>query len=204
MSRFQTFTVRNGEIWTRFSATPVFFRASHEHAAAAEKLISSTHTDMELIDKLDNIYQERASAIVFACSCLEAFINGLIQEHFPSLWKGVEQLPVTAKWQLFLWLKGKRNVFVPSRQPYQTLLEVVRSRNSLVHFKSEYHKAALHGNGKMVTHTENHLMPRDLVRDLPDRLRELIKELCQATGITVPVDNPTATSWLAGTGELAV
>lgn len=156
-SRFEMFTARNSEIYTRFFAAPVFFRAARQHALHAEELAVSAHSDWELVAKLDEVYQERASAIILGSACLEAFINSIGFEHFASFWNRVEQLPITAKWQLFLVLNGK----------------------------SDYHKAKWFGK-RIATRAEYHDMPRQLVRDLPARLEQLIKELCQATGIPTP------------------
>jgi hypothetical protein len=185
LSRFEMFTVQNSKICTRFLAAPVFFRAARQHALHAEELAASAHSDRELAVKLDEIYQERAIAIILGSACLEAFINNVGFEHFANFWNRVEQLPITAKWQLFLELKGKGDTFTPDQQPYQFLIQLVNSRNSLVHFKSDYHKVKPFGK-RVATRTEYHDMPRQLVRDLPARLEQLIKELCQATGIPTP------------------
>jgi hypothetical protein len=193
LSRFEQFTVRDGEVCSSFFAAPVFFRAARQHALRAEELIASA-SDRELSAKLDEIYQERATAIILGSACLEAFINSLGYEHFANLWHQVERLPISAKWQLFLVLKGKGNLFKPDKQSYRFLIQLKNSRNSLVHFKGDFHKVKPLGKG-VATHAECYDMPRQLVRDLPARLQQLIKELCQAT------DMPTPT-WLTPHPEL--
>lgn len=185
LSRFETFTVRNREIYSRFFAAPVFFRASRQHASRSEELVMSVHTDPEVAQKLDEIYQERAVAIILGVACLEAFINSLGFEHFANLWHQVERLPIPAKWQLFLVLKGKGDLFTADRQPYQFLKELVDKRNSLVHFKSDYDRVKSFG-GRVASRAEYYHMPRQFVRDLPACLKQLIEEFCQATGIPAP------------------
>ena len=184
LSRFESFTVRDGEIYTKFFAEPVFFRACRQHAIKAEELAASMEGDQGLVEKLDEIYQERANAIILGAACLEAFINGLGFENFPDLWKNVEKLSVEAKWQLYLTLNGKGDLFNRGREPYQSLTQLIKSRNSMMHFKGRYKKVRQITNGA-ITHTEIDL-PRDFVRDLPIRLERLIRELCEATTSPIP------------------
>jgi len=184
LSRFESFTVRDGEIYAKFFAEPVFFRACRQHAIKAEELASSSEGDRKLVGKLDEIYQERANAIILGVACLEAFINGLGFEHFPKLWENVESLPLSAKWQLYLTLKGKDDLFDPGREPYQSLTQLTKSRNSLVHFKRRYKKVR-QITKDVITHTETDL-PRVFVRDLPSRVERLIRELCEATASPIP------------------
>jgi len=184
LSRFETFTVRNREIYTKFFAEPVFFRGCRERAAKAEELTSSVEDDRGVVVKLDQIYQERANAVILAAACLEAFINGLGFEHFPKLWGNVESLSLIAKWQLYLTLKGKGDLFNAGREPYQSLTQLMKSRNSFIHFKRQYTKVCRIGN-KVTTHLESDL-PREFIRGLPTRLERLIRELCENTGLPIP------------------
>jgi hypothetical protein len=188
LSRFETFTVRNGEIYSRLLGAPILFRVCNQHATRAEELLASVHNDWEMVQKSEEIYQERASAIILGVACLEAFINNLGFEHFENVWNRLEQLPIVSKWQLFLVLKGKGDVFAPDRQPYQFLIQLSKSRNRLVHFKGAYSKAMSFCN-RMVTSAEYHDMPSPLIQDLPSRLPQLIRELCRAVDIPTP-------SWL--------
>ncbi|NQE06117.1 hypothetical protein C5S32_09630 [ANME-1 cluster archaeon GoMg1] len=183
LSRFESFTIRNGEIYTKFFAAPVFFRSCRQHAIEAEKLVSSGDKQGSAA-KLDDIYQERANAIILGAACLEAFINDLGFEHFPKLWKNVESLSLTAKWQLYLVLKGKDDLFGPSREPYQSLVQLKKSRDKMMHFKGDYKKVRKMTNG-VITHTELDL-PRGFVCALPNRLEQLIRELCEATALPIP------------------
>jgi len=194
ISRFETFTVRDSEFYTKFFAEPVFFRGCRQHAAKAEELATSVKDNKELVAKLDEIYQERASAIILGAACAEAFINGLGFEQFPDLWKNIEKISLNAKWQLYLELKGKGDVFDPSREPYQSLAQLARSRNSLVHFKRLYQKVHRISN-REVTHLEL-VLPRNFVRYLPSRLEQLIRELCEVTNLQIPPWLTPKTGWM--------
>jgi len=194
LSRFEMFTVRNGEIYTKFFAEPVFFRDCRQYTIKAEELAQSVEDSRELIPKLDEIYQERASAIILGTACLEAFINGLGFEHFPELWRNVERLSLIAKWQLYLTLKDKGNSFDLGREPYQSLAKLTKSRNSLMHFKRRYKKVQ-QVNNRVTTDLES-ILPRKFVRDLPDRLKQLIRELCEATALPIPPWLKPKTGWM--------
>lgn len=198
LSRFESCTVRNKEIYSKFFAAPVFFRASREHALRAQQIVRSAKDDMELVSKLDELYMERATAIILGVACLEAFINAAGYEYFASLWSEIEQLSVVAKWRLFLTLKGKESFFKPSQQPYQFFIELKNSRNYLVHYKTEYEKVRPF-RGKLATRAEYYGMREQLVHDLPIRLPELIRELCQAADIPVPtwLEPHPGLGWLA-------
>jgi hypothetical protein len=194
LSRFEMFTVRDSEIYTKFFAEPVFFRGCRQHAIKAEELTASVREDTEIVDKLDEIYQERASSIILGAGCIEAFINGLGFENFPSLWESIEKFSLESKWQLYLELKGKGNVFDLSREPYQSLTQLKKSRDSLMHFKCRYKR--MHRNkNKVITYIESDLA-REFVRDLPNRIEQLIQELCQATALPIPPWLTPKTGWL--------
>lgn len=195
LSRFETFNVQNGEIYTKFFAAPIFYRASRLHATRAEQLANAAHSDGELVAKLDEIYEERATAIILGSACLEAFINSLGFEHFADVWSQIEQLPLKAKWQLFLVLKGKGNIFKSDLQPYQFLIELGKTRNCLVHYKTDYQRLKSFGN-KFVTHAEYYDVPRKLSQDLLVRLPQLIEELCEATSISKPQWLKPQPGWL--------
>lgn len=145
----------------------------------------SVYSDPELAQKLDEIYQERAVAIILGAACLEAFINSLGFEQFANLWHQVERLPIPAKWQLFLVLKGKSHLFTPDQRSYQFLKELVNKRNSLVHFKSGYDRIKPFGS-TVASRVEYYHMPRQFVRDLPARLKQSIEELCRSTDLPIP------------------
>lgn len=183
LSRFESFTVRDGEIYTKFFAAPVFFRSCCQHVNEAEKLVSSSD-EQGRIAELDVIYQERVTAILLCAACLEAFINDLGFRHFPQLWKNIERMSLTAKWQLFLVLKGKDDLFDPSREPYQWLERLRKCRNIMMHYKGNYKRIRQIRN-TVVTHTESELS-RKFICDMPKRLEQLIRELCESTALSIP------------------
>jgi len=186
LSRFETFTIKNGNFFTKFYAEPVFYRGCRLHAKKAEDLYSSVKNELELVSKLDEIYQERAVAIILGTACVEAFINGVGFENFPDIWPNIEKLSIVAKWQLFLKLHGKGSIFDIGKEPYQTLNNVVKSRNELVHFKRKYEKVKVMKKNEASTVLLEQILNKDLVHNLPLKIEELIREVSKETSLTIP------------------
>jgi len=194
LSRFEKFTIINNKIHTKFLAETIFFRSCVQHSRKAEELVANFKTDRETIDKLDEIYQERATSIILATACLEAFLNGLGFEHLPKLWKKIEKLSLETKWQLFSILKSNKDLYDAGREPYQSLGKLTRYRNLLIHYKPQYKKVQKE-KSRTISYTENNL-PRKFVLDLPKTLEKLIQELCDGNNLHIPPwANPKA-GWL--------
>jgi len=184
LSRFEMYTVRERKILTQFFAEAIFYRGCYEHSSKAMELSASAANQSERLAKLDEMYQERAVAIILGGSCAESFINGLIAEHYPSLWRNVEALMPVAKYQLLFTLKGKGDEFVLGKEPFNLLSELQRYRNFLVHYKRRYEQVG-EFNGHPASKLEISLSEQ-FVRDLPSRLRSLIEKCCQAIGSPPP------------------
>lgn len=63
-----------------------------------------------------------------------------------------------------------------------------------MHFKGRY-KRMYRNKNKIIVHIESDL-PRELVRDLPNRIEQLIHELCQATALPIPPWLTPKIGWL--------
>jgi len=194
LSRFEKFTIIKNKIHTKFLAETIFFRSCVQHSRRAEELVANLKTDREIIDKLDEIYQERAISIILATACLEAFLNGLGFEHFPKLWEKIEKLSLKSKWQLFSTLKNNKNFFDAGREPYQSLGRLINYRNWLIHFKTQY-KEVHKEKDKAISFTEFKL-PRKFVCDLPVMIKKLIQELCEANNLPIPPWTNLRAGWL--------
>lgn len=156
--------------------------SGRQHAIKAEELAQDERIS---VLKLDEIYQERANAIVLGAACLEAFINHHGYDTFSKSWESVEKLSLVDKWQKYLALSGKGVTFNSGKQPYQSLSKINKSRNFIMHSKGKPKKVT-QNNHKTITHTE-HDMPRVFVHELPKRIEDLIRELCEATDLSIPV-----------------
>jgi len=56
LSRFEMFTVQDGQFCAKFFAEPVFFRGCRQHATKAEELAASLKDDRDLVPRLDEVY----------------------------------------------------------------------------------------------------------------------------------------------------
>lgn len=176
LSKFEDFTVKDGNILTRFHAEPVFFRACLSHCQKASTLNSSE-------DQLDEIYQERVEAVITAAVFLEAFINKVGTERVPD-WDLYESLKPLAKWHLCLLSGGKDHQFQLDREPYQTFEKVVNLRNDWVHYKHPI-RPVRRTTAKTITWIEAK-MGHNFIESLPNRIRDLIKELCESIDYPIP------------------
>jgi len=164
---------------------PIFYRGCYYHARKAEELIVNIKNENDFVHSLDEIYQERATAIVLAASCFEAFINGLGFDNYPDKWKKIERSNLERKCIEYYSLSGKDpSLFDSDKEPFKKLMTLFEYRNNLVHFKRLYKKSE-EINHKYITDTENQL-PREFVRDLPENLRKCIIEICNVKSTPIP------------------
>ena len=181
LSRFESFTIRDGSFHTRFFAEAIFFRGCRQHAIKAEELAQDERPS---VMKLDEVYQERANAIVLGAACLEAFINHHGYDTFPKFWER-KKLSLVNKWQKYFALAGKGDTFNSSKETYHSLSQLMKSRNLIMHSKG-FPTKVTQNETETITQTEID-MPRKFVHELPSRIEDLIRELCEATELSIPV-----------------
>ena len=187
LSIFEKFKVEGGNIYTLATMAPLFFRACVHHCRQIKTLRQDMPAKKPDIHNLDQLYQEQAEALICATACLEALVNTIGFERFDSLWPSLENLSIEAKIQTLFHLFGKSAEFNTSIQPYQTLIELVKRRNTLIHFKPHYEKV-VNLNSSSVTKLHKTLDHR-FVSTLPTRLTQLIEAICCQCTFQVP-------SWL--------
>src|SRR5208337_1962783 len=125
LSHFERFTVRDNKYYTKLYAEPIFYRGCFFHAKKAEDLIASKNNQFELTNSLDEIYQERATAIILGAACFEAFINGLGFEYYPEIWKQLENLSIKKKCFLYYSLSGKdSSLFNTGKEPFKSVMDL--------------------------------------------------------------------------------
>jgi hypothetical protein len=184
LSRFEQFTVRDGEFYTTFYAEPVFYRGLIKHVKEAESIFSSAKNNLELVPKLDLIYEERIIAIILGASCIEAFINTIGYDKYPDIWDGVEKLTPIEKCKLCMKLEDQGNLFDAGKEPYQTISRLYTIRNQLVHYKRECKKIKTQGD-RTLSYLE-FMLDRDYINKLPEHIKEFFIELCNATNYKIP------------------
>jgi hypothetical protein len=170
LSQFEDFTVRDGAMLTRLHGEALMFRMCIEHVRRAG--VASA----ELGD-LDRAIAERVEAIISAAAFLEAFINAIGSEIVPK-WELYENLTIEGKWQQCLLLGGYPDRYDASREPFQTLGKIIKLRNRWLHYGREFEKVRQQGRD-VVTWVDAKMGPA-FVATLPDRLRDLVTDMCSA------------------------
>lgn len=188
LSNFETYTIRNGKYYSKFFADPIFYQGCIQHAKRAEEIANSINNERELAARLDEIYQERAIAIILGATCIEAFINRLLYEQCPKLWKTIERSSKRSslKYKLNQYLISKKgnNLSDIKQSANQFLEKLIKCRNMLVHFKCDYQELK-QCKEKPVTYIGCKLT-KEFNRDLSEKLSDLIKVLCENTGLPIP------------------
>jgi hypothetical protein len=165
MSKFETMKIENGEMHTMASMAPIFYRAAHKHCYSAGKLDKSTQLTPAV---LDQIYEERAQALIISAACLEAVMNELGDAKHPDVWGTLEKLSVIEKWGMLCKMSHGRAVFDASCEPMQSISKIVGARNEMIHFKPGYRKVTVK-NGEAVSK-----LGMTLSKELIDRLPKVL------------------------------
>lgn len=190
LSRFERFTVVDNKYCTKFYAEPVFYQVCLQHCMQAMNLEDDINSNPLTVGKLDDIYQKRAIAIIMGAACFEAFLNRLGFEKFPKYWpnqQGEMKQKCSSYYSLCKKYLNSNKEFNAGNDPFKSLFEIFKVRNSLMHYnsssfyKGEYQVAKIE-NGRVITHTELDLSKR-LVRNIPNILADSIKEICTISSI---------------------
>jgi hypothetical protein len=184
LSNFEKYTIHDNVYQTKFYAEPIFYRGCIQHAKRAEEIANSINNEREFASRLDEIYQERAIAIMLGATCIEAFVNGLLFDNFPELWKNIEYLEIEEKLNRYLFLKNGSKLLEIKQADHQFLKELIKYRNMLVHFKRDYQKLKEY-KGKPVTYIGCKLT-KEFNQKLLEKLSDLIRVLCGTTGLPIP------------------
>jgi hypothetical protein len=187
LSSFETFSIEDGKMRTRFDAAPILFRAMVRHCRRATELHAIPHAF------LDEQYSERIEAVISGAACLEALVNTVGLRLVPDWQQMFDHEPPTEKWLQCLKQKGKDGLFQTGRQPYQSFTKLITLRNTWMHHKpiEEYVKQG--GKGGMTTIERN--MGALFISELPSQVRALIREFFTAIGEETPYWLDTRPGW---------
>lgn len=184
LSHFETMQVKNGEISTIASMAPMFYRASLKHSRAVDLVERNNKVNAFV---LDQVYEERAQALIMAAACLEAVVNEVGSARHAEIWVGLEKLSILDKWMMLCTLSEGRTKFDTSSEPFQSVTKIVIARNDMMHFKPVFKKVTVLKN-KGISKIEMTLN-KELVERLSLVLPQAISEIYKA------VDSP-APPWL--------
>lgn len=175
LSQFEDFTVRDGRMLTRLHGEPLMFRMCIQHVRQAESAIQN--------GELDYAISERVEAVISAAAFLEAFANVIGSETVPK-WELYEKLTIEGKWQQCLANAGYPHRYDPGCEPFQTLGKVIYLRNRWLHYGRDFERVR-YQHGEAVTWLDAK-MGQLFVASLPDRLQELVTDMCDALGRPSP------------------
>ncbi len=182
LSHFESMKVEQGDIFTKASMAPIFYRSALKHRLEANKLNNPTENKSTHI--FDEIHQEKAEAIIMASACLEAVINQVGDSKYSDIWKNVEKLSLAEKFKLVFYLSGELDSFDTSKPPFQFMNKLISVRNEMIHFKPGYKKVkVLDGNSISRLDT---LLDQELIDKLPDILQGSVAALYEAIGSQSP------------------
>lgn len=178
LSSFETFSVEDGKMRTRFDAAPILFRAMVRHCRRATELHANPNSF------LDEQYSERIEAVISGAACLEALVNTVGVRLVPDWQQKFDHKPPTEKWLQCLKQKDKGELFQMGRQPYQSFTKLIALRNTWMHHKSIEEEVKQAGKGGMTTIERN--MGARFISELPIQIRSLISEFFAAIGDEAP------------------
>lgn len=181
LSHFETMQVENGEISTVASMAPMFYRASLKHSRASDLVERSNPVNAFV---LDQVYEERAQALVMAAACLEAVVNEVGSAKYAEIWGGLEKLTILDKWMMLCRLSEGRTTFDPSSEPFQAVAKIVAARNDMMHFKPVFRRVTVLKN-KGVSKIEMTLN-KEVVERLSQVLPQAIREIHAAVDAPAP------------------
>lgn len=182
LSHFETMKIEGGEISTKASMAPIFYRSALKHRSHAKKLQTSTLSHS--IHILDEIHQERAEAIIMAAACLEAVINEIGDTKYNDIWSSIEKLSLNEKYKTFYYLSGNLDDFDISKPPFQFMNKLISVRNEMIHFKPGYKKVKVL-NGKSTSRLDA-LLDIELIDKLPMILCDSISAVYKKIDFTLP------------------
>lgn len=182
LSHFETMKIEGGEISTKASMAPIFYRSALKHRLQVEKLQS--HTGDYSIHIFDTIHQERVEAIIMAAACLEAAINEIGDTKYKEIWSSVEKLSVSEKFKIVFYFSGNVDDFDISKSPFQFMSKLISVRNEMIHFKPGYKKVKVL-KGKSTSRLDA-LLDTELIDKLPIILHDSITSLYKVTDSPLP------------------
>lgn len=191
LSHFETMKIENGEIHTTCFIAPIFYRAALKHCVASKKYVEGkpvTHPHM-----LDEIYEERAQAIIMGVACLEAVANEIGSLTHSENWHFLQKLTLIEKFQ-FMYSSCSPSVpFDTSKHPFQFMAKIVGSRNEMIHFKSGYSKCKVIGDA--AASKMESILSFELIDKLPSVLGDSIMNIYLTLNLPEPLWIKNQVGW---------
>ncbi len=158
---------------------PLFYRAALRNLRRAIEVANNNQQEDNDLLILDEI-EHSMVAITSAVGCLEAYINYILQEHYPKYYSEAHRMSVKQKWLFVPNLLGVGHEFSPDRTLFMEFSQIVKWRNNAVHHRSGYFAAQ--GDKTRIYNQFNTKNARLAV----DTTQAMIKLLSQNTSLRLP------------------
>jgi hypothetical protein len=117
---------------------PLFFRSAYRARQRALEASERAAQDADAAFWITEEVEASAESITLSAMCLEAYINGVMQERLPSVSADLEGMEIRAKWLATPLMLGHADCFDKGAMPFQAFTELVKWRNQLVHYKRSF------------------------------------------------------------------
>ena len=189
-SRKRTFRVRT-------YIEPLFYRAAYRASEKATKIKAKINGGRGTSTLIAEEIEASAESIIFSATCLEAYINGFVEDHIAKD-KGrdrVKRMEFTAKWLFVPAILGKPDCFNAGHQPFQKFAKLAQWRNDdLIHYKHEFHLPVPLGSLGNVSKIYS-ICNADNSRLAVQTVREMIIKINEYLGFPIPVWVQEATNF---------
>jgi len=182
LSHFETMKIESGDIYTTCFISPIFYRAAIKHCLKSRKFFEGKSISHPQI--LDEIYEERAQAIIMGVACLEAVANEVGKHGYADVWSSLEKLTLNEKLKILHCFAIPSVTFDASRHPFQFVSKMVIARNEMIHFKTDYSKCKVI-KGTAVSRMET-ILAGELIEKLPEVLADSIRQIYSIASLPEP------------------
>jgi hypothetical protein len=178
---------------------PIFFHAAQRAAWRAREARNGIDAGEIYPIPIAEEIEASAESIVLSAMCLEAYINGFVQDHIPHLAKYIENIDIKAKWLSVPAFLGKPDCFIPNTHPFGYFVKLIQWRNNdLVHYKHKFTSPVPLGTLGTVSHLHS-VCNTDNSELALKTVCEMIRELNICLGFPLPVwiqENVSIDSWM--------
>jgi hypothetical protein len=177
----------------------VFFRAAHRAAGRAREVRNGIDAGEIYPIPIAEEIEASAESIVLSAMCLEAYINGFVQDHLAEQASYIERMELRAKWLLVPAILGKADCFTHGSQPFENFRQLATWRNDdLAHYKHEFRFPDSLGNFGTVSELHS-ICNADNSELAIKTVREMIRQLNTCLGFPLPAwiqENVSIDSWM--------
>lgn len=196
LTTFDSLDVREDEYRVRTHLEPLLYRASLRSLKMAKEAASKRQPGFLLSNIIMEEMEASAVSILTAHSCLEAYINSIIQDYCTKESKVLSRMNVGQKWFITPRMLGSADCFDLSRRPYIDFMQLNAWRNDIAHFAHQWEKLSAVGGMTSKVGKAFATCNSQNAEKAVDTVREMIRQLSSKTRIPIPRWLNPAGMWL--------